>query len=100
MLKPDAQFELFFDYTDDQHADVEKLFTEKIKEAISIVEKLERENVLWNSWLKKKKKLRKISDRTIPDMEKEIRAAVRALTKQIVRTRVLTEGKRMDGRGL
>jgi Polyribonucleotide nucleotidyltransferase (polynucleotide phosphorylase) len=32
-----------------------------------------------------------------PDREKEIKAAVRSLTKELVRKRVVEEGKRMDG---
>lgn len=99
--KPQGQFELFFDYTDEQYADVERLATEKIKSATTIIEKLEREVAL-----------EKIADEVVeelaanypeeeyPDFEKEIRAAVRALTKHIIRIRVLTEGKRIDGRGL
>src|SRR5207253_4825657 len=34
-----------------------------------------------------------------PDREKEIKAAVRSLTKELVRRRIVDEGKRMDGRG-
>jgi len=34
-----------------------------------------------------------------PELEKEIKAAVRSLTKELVRKRVVDEGKRMDGRG-
>src|SRR3954464_168945 len=33
-----------------------------------------------------------------PELEKEIKAAVRSLTKELVRRRVVEEGKRMDGR--
>src|SRR5436305_1661940 len=35
----------------------------------------------------------------VPELEKEIKAAVRSLTKELVRKRVVDEGKRMDGRG-
>ncbi|MBV8388006.1 MAG: polyribonucleotide nucleotidyltransferase, partial [Acidimicrobiia bacterium] len=35
-----------------------------------------------------------------PELEKEIKAAVRSLTKELVRKRVVDEGKRMDGRGV
>jgi polyribonucleotide nucleotidyltransferase len=34
-----------------------------------------------------------------PEREKEIKAAVRSLTKELVRRRIVEEGKRMDGRG-
>ncbi|HEV3353358.1 MAG TPA: polyribonucleotide nucleotidyltransferase [Acidimicrobiales bacterium] len=34
-----------------------------------------------------------------PEREKEIKAAVRSLTKELVRKRIVEEGKRMDGRG-
>ena len=34
-----------------------------------------------------------------PEREKEIKAAVRSLTKQLVRKRIVEEGMRMDGRG-
>ncbi|MBV8296297.1 MAG: polyribonucleotide nucleotidyltransferase [Acidimicrobiia bacterium] len=33
-----------------------------------------------------------------PDREKEVKAAVRSLTKELVRRRIVEEGKRMDGR--
>jgi len=36
----------------------------------------------------------------VPELEKEIKAAVRSLTKELVRKRVVDEGKRMDGRGV
>jgi polyribonucleotide nucleotidyltransferase len=35
-----------------------------------------------------------------PDREREIKQAVRALTKELVRRRIVEEGKRMDGRGV
>src|SRR5436190_11903431 len=34
-----------------------------------------------------------------PEREREIKAAVRSLTKELVRRRIVEEGKRMDGRG-
>ncbi|QPK93927.1 polyribonucleotide nucleotidyltransferase [Actinomyces sp. zg-332] len=99
--KPQGQFELFFDYTDEQYADVERLATDKINAATTIVEKLERETALEQIADETVEALaEKYPEEEYPDFDKEIRAAVRSLTKHIIRTRVLTEGKRIDGRGL
>ncbi len=99
--KPQGQFELFFDYTDEQYADVERLATDKINTATTIVEKLERETALEQIADETVEALaEKYPEEEYSDFDKEIRAAVRSLTKHIIRTRVLTEGKRIDGRGL
>ncbi|MBV7363871.1 polyribonucleotide nucleotidyltransferase [Actinomycetaceae bacterium TAE3-ERU4] len=94
--KPTAEFELFPDYAPEHYEAIEKACKEKLSEALTIVEKLERET-----------KLDEIRDAALaeleeefPEGEKELKAAFRSLTKNEVRQRVLTDGVRMDGRGV
>lgn len=99
--KPQGEFELFFDYTDEQYADVESVATEKLEQVINIVEKVEREKAIEDVYTQVVEELiDKYPEQEYPNAEKEIRAACRSLLKHLVRTKVLTEGKRMDGRGL
>lgn len=99
--KPQAEFELFHDYTDEQYEDVEKLATEKIQQATNIVDKKQREQALDDIAEETVQQLSsKYDTEEFPEYEKEIVAALRALTKHVVRTKVLTQGKRIDGRGL
>ncbi|MFZ9694100.1 MAG: polyribonucleotide nucleotidyltransferase [Candidatus Nanopelagicales bacterium] len=91
-----AEFPVFLDYQEDAYKAVEAIATDSIAKAMSIVSKAEREN-----------ELDRISDEIIDqladkfvDREKEIAAALRSLTKKIVRTRILKDKVRIDGRGI
>ncbi|GAA4284987.1 polyribonucleotide nucleotidyltransferase [Brevibacterium daeguense] len=94
--KPTAEFPVFRDYEDDVYAAVEELALEQQTKNFQIADKQERAaagDVLL--------------DRLFADLgerfegrEKEIAAALNALTKQVVRKRILTEQVRIDGRGL
>jgi polyribonucleotide nucleotidyltransferase len=94
--KPTAEFPLFPDYQDDVLGEVEGRVRDDVAEAIRIGDKQERET-----------RLEEIRHGVLADLaerfegrDKEVSAAVRAVIKKMVRARVLTEGKRMDGRGL
>ncbi|WP_029068800.1 polyribonucleotide nucleotidyltransferase [Jonesia quinghaiensis] len=94
--KPQVEFPLFLDYEDDVYNAVEASATADLREALTIADKQTREN-----------RQDEIKTNTLEALasqfegrEKEVSAALRSLTKQLVRQRVLTEGVRIDGRGL
>ncbi len=94
--KPTAEFQLFPDYEDDALEAVRDYSTDHIRQAITIAGKLEREEALDEG---REAMLDALAER-FEDREKELGAAYRSLTKELIRHRVLTEGVRMDGRGL
>ena len=94
--KPTAEFPRFLDYEDDVYAAVESNVTDAVSGAITIADKQERESALETI---RHQVLADLAE-TFAGRDKEISAAVRAVTKKLVRQRVLTEGVRMDGRGL
>jgi len=94
--KPVQDFPVFLDYEDDVFAAIEAAASADLASALTIAGKQEREE-----------KLDQIKDtvieRVAPDFEgreKELGAAFRSLTKQLVRERVLRDKVRIDGRGL
>lgn len=94
--KPVQEFPIFLDYEDDVYAAVEAAASTDLAAALTITGKQERES-----------KLDEVKDAVLekvgPDFEgreKEIGAAFRSVTKQLVRQRVLRDKVRMDGRGL
>ena len=94
--KPTAEFPVFLDYADDVYAAVEEAATVELSEVISIADKQTREQA--GDTLKSK-----IVERLAPQFEgreKEIAGAYRALTKKLVRQRILTDKVRIDGRGV
>ena len=95
-------FTLVHDYGDDVFAAVEGAASEGLTKAVTIARKAER-NVATDE----------VTDRTVAELagtfdepglfagrEREIREAVRSLTKKLVRKRIVEEGVRIDGRGL
>jgi polyribonucleotide nucleotidyltransferase len=94
--KPTGEFPVYLDYQDDVYAAVEKAAKDDLAKALTIAGKQERES-----------KLDEINasviEKLTPDFEertKEIGAALRSVTKKLVRQRVLREKIRIDGRGL
>jgi polyribonucleotide nucleotidyltransferase len=94
--KPIKEFPIFLDFEDDVYAAVEKAADNKLAEALTIAGKQERES-----------QLDEIKDAVLTEVapgfegrEKELGAAFRALTKKLVRERVLRDKVRIDGRGL
>ncbi|MBT8227623.1 MAG: polyribonucleotide nucleotidyltransferase [Dactylosporangium sp.] len=93
--KPVVEFPVFLDYEADVlDAVVEAVGTE-VAEALRIVGKSDREDALDRI----KDVLAERIGPQFPDREREIIAALRAVTKREMRTRTLRESARIDGRG-
>jgi polyribonucleotide nucleotidyltransferase len=94
--QPGAEYPLFPDYQDDVYDAVAAAVTDELRRALTIAAKAARE-----AELDRVKAL--AADKLLPDFEgreKEISAAYRALTKKLVRERVIRDRIRIDGRGL
>jgi polyribonucleotide nucleotidyltransferase len=94
--KPTAEFKLFLDYQDDVFAAVEAAAKADLTAALTIAGKQERENRLDEI---SAAVIEKVSP-DFPEREKEVPAALRSLTKKLVRQRVLRDKIRIDGRGV
>jgi len=96
VAKDVQEFPLFPDYADDAYAAVEGHVTQALEEALSIAGKQEREN-----------RLDEIKDEMVAALqagfegrEKELTAAYRSVQKKLIRRRIISDGFRIDGRGL
>ncbi|PYI66080.1 polyribonucleotide nucleotidyltransferase [Arthrobacter livingstonensis] len=94
--KPTVEFPVFLDYEEDAFAAVNSAAGTKLAAVFTIADKQERDTA--SDALK---------DETVAALaagfegrEKELSAAFRAVTKQVIRQRILTEQVRIDGRGL
>jgi len=94
--KPVEDFPVFLDYEDDAYAAVEKATMADLEQALQIAGKTEREDRL--DELKAAMKASLGGD--FPGREKELSAAYRSVQKKLIRQRILTDGVRIDGRGL
>ncbi len=94
--KPVADFPVFLDYQDDAYTAVEEISGKSVAEALRIVSKAEREDRLDEI----KVDVLSALGAKFEGREKELSAALRSVTKNSVRQRVLTDGIRIDGRGL
>ena len=94
--KPVAEFPIFLDYQDDVYDAVERLSIADVREAMQIVSKAEREARLDDI----KKVVLAEAGVEFEGREKEISAALKSVTKKVVRERVLRDKVRIDGRGL
>ncbi|HET7327679.1 MAG TPA: polyribonucleotide nucleotidyltransferase [Nocardioidaceae bacterium] len=94
--KPVADFPIFVDFEDDAYAAVESAVRDELSQALTIASKAEREGRLDDI---KSTALDKVGA-DFDGREKELGAAFRALTKTLVRERVLSDKVRIDGRGL
>ncbi|BBU23417.1 polyribonucleotide nucleotidyltransferase [Mycobacterium xenopi] len=94
--KPTGEFPLFPDYGDDVYYSVASVATDELAAALTIPGKTERNNRTDEI---KAEVLARLAD-TYPGREKEVSAAFRALTKKLVRQRILTDHFRIDGRGV
>ncbi|WP_154793582.1 polyribonucleotide nucleotidyltransferase [Occultella kanbiaonis] len=90
------EFPLFPDYQPDAYAAVEAEVGQALSDALAIAGKQERES-----------RIDEIKDAMVGALqngfdgrEKELSAAYRAVTKKLIRQRILTDGFRIDGRGL
>ncbi|MCF4122957.1 polyribonucleotide nucleotidyltransferase [Antribacter sp. KLBMP9083] len=94
--KPVQAFPVFPDYQPDAFDAVEAAVSGELREALAVGDKQERENRLDEI---KASMLGTLQD-GFDGREKELSAAYRSLQKKLVRQRVLTDGVRIDGRGL
>jgi polyribonucleotide nucleotidyltransferase len=94
--KTTAEFPVFLDYQDDTYEAVSRLASDELRQVMSIADKQQREEAT--------EALRtRVAEQLAGDFEgreKEISGAFRALTKKLVRLRILQEKVRIDGRGL
>lgn len=94
--KPTVEFPIFLDYQDDVYEAVEAAAADKLAKVFSIADKQERDIAA-----------DELKDEVVASLsgqfegrEKEISAAFRSVTKQVVRQRILKDQVRIDGRGL
>jgi len=99
--KETQEFPLFPAYGDDVFAAVEKAATKKLEKLLTIPGKQERDDAT-NEYMEQveEKLLDQFEDMEESDASKQIRGAYNALMKQIVRQKILSEGFRIDGRGV
>ncbi|MBV8292658.1 MAG: polyribonucleotide nucleotidyltransferase [Mycobacterium sp.] len=94
--KPTSEYPLFPDYGDDVYYSVSSVATDELSAALTISDKNER-NTRTDEI--KAEVLERLAD-TYAGREKEVGAAFRALTKKLVRQRILSDHFRIDGRGI
>lgn len=94
--KETAEYPIFLDYQDDVLAAVTDAVSDDLAQALTIAGKQERETRLDEIKATAAEKLAE----QFEGREKEISAAYRAVTKKLVRERVIRDGLRIDGRGL
>jgi polyribonucleotide nucleotidyltransferase len=94
--KPVAEFPIFLDYTDEVYEAVDAAVSAELAGALTIADKQEREARL--DEIKEEAKAALATQ--FEDRFNEIGPAFRALTKKLVRQRILRDKVRIDGRGL
>ncbi|QUR67016.1 polyribonucleotide nucleotidyltransferase [Mycobacterium spongiae] len=94
--RPAAEYPVFPDYGDDVYYSVSSVATDELAAALTIGDKAERDQRTDEI---KAQVLERLAD-TYEGREKEVGAAFRALTKKLVRQRILTDHFRIDGRGI
>jgi len=94
--KPTAEFPVFPEYQPDAYEAVDAAATGPLGEALTIADKQDRENRLDEI----KAEVIGVLAAQFEGREKELSAAIRAVTKKLIRQRILTDGFRIDGRGL
>lgn len=94
--KPTVEFPVFLDYEDDVYAAVEAAATEKLTAVFQIADKQERDAA---SDALKDEVTSSLAGQ-FEGRDKEVSAAFRSVTKQVVRQRILKDQIRIDGRGL
>jgi polyribonucleotide nucleotidyltransferase len=88
------EFSTFSDYGDDVWERVTAVGSEKVSAANAFTAKAERNDALAAATAT----VMDILAPEFPDREREVKAAVRGLTKKVVRRRIVEEGIRIDGR--
>jgi polyribonucleotide nucleotidyltransferase len=93
------EFPLYNDYEDDIAGLVRQAVEADVREAVTIAGKAEREAALDTAKAKAAEAVSSQLGEAFAGREKEVSAAFRSLTKELIRQRVVKDGKRMDGRG-
>ena len=95
------EFPIFPDYSDAVYAAVEKKAAKKLAELLMVSGKQQRDDAT-NAFMEEVEEalIDSFDPEDVEDPSKEIRAAYNALMKAIVREKILTEGFRIDGRGV
>ena len=94
--KETREFPVFLDYQPDVYDAVAALVTDDLAQALTIADKQDREAALDAV---KVTVVEKLSEQ-FEGREKELGGALKALTKKLVRQRILRDKVRMDGRGI
>src|SRR4051812_35332436 len=94
--KPTGEYPVFPEYGDDVYYSVASVATDELSKALTIASKTERNERTDEI---KAEVLERLAEQ-YAGREKEIGAAFRALTKKLVRQRILTDHFRIDGRGI
>jgi len=94
--KTTAEFPIFSDYADDVYAAVTESASAELSQVMSIADKQDREEA---TDALKATTVSALGEQ-FAGREKEISGAYRALTKKLVRQKILTDKVRIDGRGL
>jgi polyribonucleotide nucleotidyltransferase len=94
--KETREFPIFLDYTEDIYEALASEFSDELAKVLTIAGKQERESETDRVKALAKERL----GVRFEDREKEISGAFRALTKKLVRERIIRDGVRIDGRGL
>src|ERR1700677_319145 len=94
--KPTGEYPVFPDYGDDVFYAVSSVATDELAAALTISGKAERDE---RTDELKSQVLERLGD-TYEGREKEVSAAFRAVSKKLVRERILTDHFRIDGRGI
>ncbi|OFT23697.1 polyribonucleotide nucleotidyltransferase [Arthrobacter sp. HMSC08H08] len=97
--KPAREFPIFLDFEDDAYEAVEKIAAQKLAEVYQIADKQERQDA---DDALKEEVLEALAGegKEFEERESEVSKAYGALTKHIVRQRILKDQVRIDGRGL
>ncbi|EMD26871.1 polyribonucleotide nucleotidyltransferase [Amycolatopsis azurea] len=98
--KPTGEFPVFLAYEQDAFDAVAAIATDDLANALTIAGKQDRENATDQVKAAVLEKVGLGEGEAFQGREKEIGAAFKALSKKIMRKRVLTDKIRMDGRGL
>ncbi len=95
--KPTADYPVFLPYTDEVYAAVEKAAGAELAKVYQIADKQQRQDA--DDELKAKVK-EELATSLSEEQMLQFSAAYKSVTKKVMRTRVLKEGIRIDGRGL
>ncbi|HET6794658.1 MAG TPA: polyribonucleotide nucleotidyltransferase [Acidimicrobiales bacterium] len=93
--RPTMSYEPQLDYQPEVYARVEEVGAERLAKASTIADKAERNEATDAA----SAEIRQALAEEFAGREREVKAAIRSLTKALVRRRIVNEGLRIDGRG-